>query len=95
MESTSSTTGAAAQRAVTKLSPRLRQVLRLYLTGLGEDALARQLNLAQCTVHEYVGKLFEHYQVCSGRELMALFIPAHVLAEIDTPAPADPSNPSI
>ncbi len=97
MKSTPSTSTVTSQQAVRKLTPRLRQVLRLYLTGIGEDEVARKLDLAQSTVHEYVGKLFEHYQVCSGRELMALFIPEHVLGEIDipTPSPRNSKNPSI
>lgn len=56
------------------LSQRLRQTLSLLLEGLSEKQAAHRLGLSIKTVHQYVGMLYQHFQVSSRGELLAYFI---------------------
>ena len=56
------------------LSKRLRETLSLLLKGLSEKLVAGELDLSIKTVHEYVGMLYNHFQVSSRGELLAYFI---------------------
>ena len=56
------------------LSRRLRETLTLLLEGLSEKQVARELNLAERTVHDYVTMLYRHFRVSSRAELLAYFI---------------------
>ncbi len=56
------------------LSRRLRQTLSLLLDGQSEKQVARELGLAERTIHDYVTMLYRHFQVSSRPELLAYFI---------------------
>ena len=56
------------------LSKRLRETLSLLLEGRSEKEVGATLNLKPGTVHEYVMKLYNHFQVNSRAELLAYFI---------------------
>jgi DNA-binding CsgD family transcriptional regulator len=56
------------------LSQRLNETLSLLLDGLSEKQVAGKLRLSVTTVHRYVGKLYQHFQVSSRPELLAYFI---------------------
>jgi DNA-binding CsgD family transcriptional regulator len=56
------------------LSQRLNETLSLLLGGLSEKQVASKLNLGVATVHGYVAKLYQHFQVSSRAELLAYFI---------------------
>jgi DNA-binding CsgD family transcriptional regulator len=56
------------------LSPRLGQTLDRMLAGDSEKQIAAQLGISPPTVHEYVGKLYRHFNVNSHAELMAYFV---------------------
>jgi DNA-binding CsgD family transcriptional regulator len=55
------------------LSKRLRETLSLLLEGSSEKQIASALNLSASTVHEYIGRLYRHFRVCTRAELMAYF----------------------
>jgi DNA-binding CsgD family transcriptional regulator len=56
------------------LSGRLNETLSLMLEGLSEKQAASKMNLSIATVHGYVAKLYQHFQVSSRAELLAYFI---------------------
>lgn len=56
------------------LSKRLRDTLSLLLEGQSEKQVATVLGLGTRTVHDYVTRLYQHFQVCSRAELLAYFI---------------------
>lgn len=56
------------------LSKRLRDTLSLLLEGQSEKQVATALGLGTRTVHDYVTRLYQHFQVCSRAELLAYFI---------------------
>ena len=56
------------------LSKRLRDTLSLLLEGHSEKQVATALGLGTRTVHDYVTRLYQHFQVCSRAELLAYFI---------------------
>src|SRR4051812_6665708 len=56
------------------LSKRLRETLSLLMEGYSEKQVANQLEIGQRTVHDYVTRLYEHFQVSSRAELLAYFI---------------------
>lgn len=60
-----------ASRAGSPLTPRLRDTLRLLLTGLSEKQVADALQLSQHTVHGYVKELYQRMRVSSRAELLA------------------------
>ncbi len=62
------------QRGLCGLSPRLRTTLEQVLAGRTEKEIAVALGLRHATIHEYVGKLFRHFDVRSRAELMAYFV---------------------
>jgi DNA-binding NarL/FixJ family response regulator len=63
-----------SQRGTHDLSPRLRQTLDRLLAGDSEKQIATTLNLHRTTVHQYVGMLYDHFDVDSRGELMAYFV---------------------
>jgi DNA-binding CsgD family transcriptional regulator len=56
------------------LSKRLRETLSLLVEGRSEKQVAMELGLAPRTVHDYVMRLYEHFQVSSRAELLAYFV---------------------
>ena len=56
------------------LSRRLNETLSLLLDGDSEKQIAKQLELSAFTVHRYVAKLYQHFQVSSRAELLAYFV---------------------
>jgi DNA-binding CsgD family transcriptional regulator len=56
------------------LSRRLRETLSLLLEGRSEKQVAHAMNLGTRTVHDYVTRLYQHFQVSSRAELLAYFI---------------------
>jgi DNA-binding CsgD family transcriptional regulator len=56
------------------LSKRLRETLTLLLEGQSEKQVASSLQLGTRTIHDYVTRLYEHFQVTSRAELLAYFI---------------------
>jgi DNA-binding CsgD family transcriptional regulator len=56
------------------LSKRLRETLSLLLAGQSEKQVASSLNLRTRTVHDYVTRLYQHFEVSSRAELLAYFI---------------------
>jgi DNA-binding CsgD family transcriptional regulator len=61
-------------RGMHGLSPQLRATLAQLLEGKTEKKIAASLGLRPATVHEYVGKLYRHFEVGTRAELMAYFI---------------------
>lgn len=61
---------------VQRLSPQLRRVLLLLLSGLSEKQVAWQMDLSRHTVHEYVKLLYRQFQVQSRPALAAMFLPS-------------------
>jgi DNA-binding CsgD family transcriptional regulator len=60
--------------AMEGLSPRLQDVLRGLLAGMGEKQISARLNLSQHTVHDHVKRLYAHLGVSSRGELLSKFI---------------------
>jgi DNA-binding NarL/FixJ family response regulator len=56
------------------LSKGLRETLTLLLEGQSEKQVASSLQLGTRTIHDYVTRLYEHFQVTSRAELLAYFI---------------------
>jgi DNA-binding NarL/FixJ family response regulator len=56
------------------LSQRLNESLSLLLDDRSEKEIAHQLQLSPFTVHRFVTKLYEHFQVSSRAELLAYFV---------------------
>jgi DNA-binding NarL/FixJ family response regulator len=56
------------------LSKRLRETLSLLLEGYSEKQVASSLDLGTRTVHDYVTRLYQHFEVSSRAELLAYFI---------------------
>jgi DNA-binding CsgD family transcriptional regulator len=56
------------------LSKRLRETLSLLLEGYSEKQVASSLQLGSRTVHDYVTRLYEHFNVSSRAELLAYFV---------------------
>ena len=65
------------QRCLHGLSPQLRITLKYLLAGNSEKEIATKLGLRLPTVHDYVGKLYRHFNVASRAELLAYFIHRH------------------
>jgi DNA-binding CsgD family transcriptional regulator len=61
-------------RGRTGLSPRMSQTLDRLLAGDSEKEIASRLGLGRTTVHDYVGALYQHFDVRSRGELMAYFL---------------------
>jgi DNA-binding CsgD family transcriptional regulator len=59
---------------VSRLSPRLRQVLDCLLEGDGEKQVAARLGLTPQTVNQYVKAIYRNFGVTSRAELMARWI---------------------
>jgi DNA-binding CsgD family transcriptional regulator len=57
--------------SVSRLAPRLRQVLLCLCEGDGEKQVAARLRISAHTVHEYVRRLHRHFGVSSRGELLA------------------------
>lgn len=62
----------------TRLTPRLRQVLRELLGGDGEKQIARRLEIAPDTLHGYVKQVYRAFNVRGRAELMALHLRRHL-----------------
>jgi DNA-binding NarL/FixJ family response regulator len=58
----------------TSLPPRMKQTLERLLTGDSEKEIAARLSVSRNTVHTYVVKLYQHYNVSSRAELLAKFL---------------------
>jgi DNA-binding CsgD family transcriptional regulator len=56
------------------LTPRLQQTLDHLLNGLSEKQIAAELDLSLPTVHEYIRKLYQHFDVHSHAQLLAFFL---------------------
>jgi len=56
------------------LSPRLRQVLDLLLSGCSDKEIAGESQLAVSTVREYVTTIYRRYGVSNRARLLALFL---------------------
>ncbi len=54
-----------------RLSPRLREMFALLLTGASEKEIAHQLGISQHTVHDHVKTLYKKLGVRSRLQLMA------------------------
>ncbi|MEX2170216.1 MAG: helix-turn-helix transcriptional regulator [Pirellulales bacterium] len=67
---------------VSRLSPRLREVLAGLLEGDSEQQVALRLGLTRDTTHQYVKAVYRHLAVNSRAELMARFVgfPLDVMA---------------
>lgn len=63
-----------AAEHVGTLTPRLRQVLLLLLSGLSRKQVAGQMGLSEHTVADYMKALHKHFNVNSRGELMSKFI---------------------
>ena len=72
--------------AAARLSPRMRQTLERLLAGDSEKEIAARFGRSKHTVHVYVKKLYERFNVCSRGELFAQF----VRAPAAPPAPQRP-----
>ncbi len=64
------------QPNLTGLSPRLRQLVGCLLDGDSEKQAAARLFLRPSTVHDYVKRLYRHFEVHSRPELIAYFLRA-------------------
>jgi DNA-binding CsgD family transcriptional regulator len=76
--------------AAAKLSPRLRQTLERLLAGDSEKEIAARFGRSRHTIHVYVKKLYERFNVSSRGELLARFVRSTVApltAPPVTPAP--------
>jgi len=62
------------QRSMVGLTPRRREALDWLLAGLSEKEIATRMGISQATAHQYVGELYEHFDVNSRAELMAYFV---------------------
>jgi DNA-binding CsgD family transcriptional regulator len=62
------------QRGIHGLSPQLRATLELLLGGDSEKMIAENLGVRRATAHEYIGKVYRHFNVQSRPELMAYFV---------------------
>jgi DNA-binding CsgD family transcriptional regulator len=62
------------QPNVSKLSHRLRSVLDMLLLGLSEKEITLRLSLSRGTVHDYIKKIYRHFNVTSRPELMSYFL---------------------
>jgi DNA-binding CsgD family transcriptional regulator len=60
-----------------RLSPRLRETLRLLLNGDSEKEIAAKLELSRHTVHVYVKGLYRHFGTSSRAELLARWVKSH------------------
>jgi DNA-binding CsgD family transcriptional regulator len=56
------------------LSKRLRETLSFLLEGQSEKQVATSLNLGTRTIHDYVMRLYQHFEVSSRAELLAYFV---------------------
>ena len=63
----------AVNESVVQLSPRQRQVLMMLLAGQSLKEIARQLDLSDHTVGDYVKQLHKLFDVASRAELQARF----------------------
>jgi DNA-binding NarL/FixJ family response regulator len=59
---------------VSRLSPRLRQLLSYLLQGDSEEQAAHRLGLTRDTTHQYVKALYRRLGVNTRGELMARFV---------------------
>jgi DNA-binding CsgD family transcriptional regulator len=64
----------AREPSVSRLSPRLRQVLGALLEGDSEKQVGKRLGLRPDTVREYVLAIYRHFGVCTRAELLAYFL---------------------
>jgi DNA-binding NarL/FixJ family response regulator len=64
----------ARDPSVSRLSPRLRQVLGALLEGDSEKQVGRRLGLRPDTIREYVQAVYRHFGVHTRAELMAYFL---------------------
>lgn len=62
------------QRSMAGLTRRRREALHWLLSGLSEKAIAQRMEISPATAHQYVGELYEHFDVNSRAELMAYFV---------------------
>jgi DNA-binding CsgD family transcriptional regulator len=69
----------ATKAVISKLTPRLRELLGLLLAGEGEKQIARQLSISRHTVHAHVKALYAAFQASSRAELLARFVAPPVL----------------
>lgn len=66
--------GARREALCASLPAHLQRVHRLLLSGLSEKQMAARLNLSARTVHKYVERLYEAFDVQSRAQLMALWV---------------------
>jgi DNA-binding CsgD family transcriptional regulator len=64
----------ARDPSVSRLSPRLRQVLAALLEGDAEKQVGRRLGLRPDTVREYVLAVYRHFGASTRSELLAYFL---------------------
>jgi DNA-binding CsgD family transcriptional regulator len=64
----------ARDPSVSRLSPRLRQVLGALVEGDSEKQVGRRLGLRPDTVREYVQTVYRHFGVHTRAELLAYFL---------------------
>lgn len=62
------------ERSGQGLTPRLRQMLDQLLAGDSEKRIARAMGIRPSTAHEYIQKVYRHFEVESRAELMAYFV---------------------
>ncbi len=62
--------------ALSRLSPRQRQILAGLLTAQAPKQIARDLGLSIHTVRDHIQKIYKKFGVSGREELMALFLPA-------------------
>jgi DNA-binding CsgD family transcriptional regulator len=67
------------------LSPRLRQTLRLLLTGRSEKEIAGAMGLNRGTVHKYVTALYRHFDVGSRAQLLARCLGSSAASQAERP----------
>jgi len=60
--------------ATRPLSPREKQVLKLLLSSLSEAEIAKELNLAKGTVHNYISSIYKIFKLNSRYELVQLWL---------------------
>lgn len=76
--------GAAPQSvSANQLPRRLRQTLARLLAGDSEKQIATALGISRHTVHVYVKALYRRFEVCSRGELLARFVSAPTVAQLE------------
>ena len=73
--------GGGTRNLVRCLSRRERQVLQGLLRGLGEKAVAAELEISRHTVHVYVKAIYRKFGVMSRSELLAKFVVLQVVKD--------------